>query len=184
MINNARKINMGYSKSFRLEKRYYSGKNNIVKVEVLIQDEIYSNLLSILADYRLEHIKKGYLVDKSVKSNRTIRLFKGNEDNWNDYIELGIEENNLEEDMNNIVNLYNYLTEDEFYHKIDMLYETYKIKSGVSVYKEICSKIIKNSLTNFMGIRSVKNINFMDLVDRLQKRFCCEIDLIDLSIKF
>ena len=185
---------------YKLIRRYFGelcDKINVDDTEVFDEDVCFENrnfgiVESKFKEYLFKDKQNNYVVDEETKKlaslGEMVRLFFDYQENWNNYIEMFIvrvEDNkdSLEKELESIVENYDKLTEKE---KTEVLleledkYETHyqKLKNAV------VERVIRKRLKEFKGSRTINNNTFISFVRDLENQFECEIDLIDLSVRF
>lgn len=137
-------------------------------------------------------IENGYVIDEQTEKNLTfgnlVRLFFSRQENWNDYIEMFIiktddEKDELEKELDNLAKQFYSLTVKEIKDVLLELEDKYTTHYQ-TLKNKLEERVIRDKLINFNGIRTINNNTFINFVKSLEIQFKCEIDLIDLSVRF
>ena len=177
---------------YQLVIRYYGElcdkefKDNeeVYDEEILAVNENRIDLVNEMTKKGIEYIQNGYVIDTEENHKDLARYFLGKQENWNNYVEIEIiESDELEEKIKILANDYDYMSYSDFTGCIMALETEYGIHYQ-EIYNKIAEIIIKREIKNFDEEKSLNNNKFIEFIKELEKKFECEIDLIDFGIKF
>ena len=185
---------------WKLVRRYYGElcdkeKQEDIEVydeEIVFEHEYCAVVQEEFKKYLKNDLKANYVIDDEVKRinyemGNKVRLFYGEQENWNNYIEMYVIKDNttkellLQKEVKNIADNYNDMSFSDLTGSIIALEDKFEVHYQ-KIYNMIAEEVIKNRLYGFKGSRTISNQKFINLVKQCEKEFKCEIDFIDLII--
>ena len=184
---------------YKLIRRYFGelcDKENTDKEvfdeEVCFENKNYSLVESKFKEYLFKDKQNGYVVDteteKLVNYGEMARLFFDYQENWNNYIEMYIirvqdKKDDLYNELDSLARNFDLLTDKEKREVLLELEDKYEVHYQ-KLKNAVAERVIRKRFMDFKGTRTINNNTFINFVRKLEKEFECEIDLIDLSIRF
>ena len=184
---------------YKLVKRYFGElcdkektDEEVFDEEICFEHKNYAFVEKAYQDNLVKDEKDGYVIDDETKGAEKlgdlVRLFFGNQENWNNYIEMFIiktkdEQDDLDREIDSIVRHYDKLTDREVREILLELEDKYEVHYQ-KIKNAVAERVIRKRLMEFKGSRTINNNTFISYVRDLEKEFECEIDLIDLSVRF
>ena len=176
---------------YKLIRRYFGelcDKEQVDDEEVYDEEVVCENIAVAFVEREFnkllqEDLENGYIIDKEQNKTDNMRLFLGEQENWNNYIEMFIIKDDKEVDIEieKIVNIYDTIESIDFNTCLLSLEDKYHIH--FQILKNIVSKkVIERRLKEYKGSRTISNLSFRQFVKDLEDEFECEIDLIDFTI--
>ncbi len=185
---------------WKLVRRYYGelcDREQTTDKEVYDEEVVFENTMVAIVQkefqkYLKNDLEANYVIDDEVKRinyemGNKVRLFYGEQENWNNYIEMYVVKDNtieellLQKEVKNIADNYDNMSFSNFAGSIRALEDKFEVHYQ-KIYNMIAEEVIKNRLNNFKGSKTINNKSYMDLIKQCEKEFSCEIDFIDYSI--
>ena len=185
---------------WKLVRRYYGElcdkeKQEDIEVydeEIVFEHEYCAVVQEEFKKWLDKDIKADYIIDNEqeeidYKLGNKVRLFYGEQENWNNYIEMfTIKDNSKEEDyletkIKEVASMYDNMNSTDFRNILLNMEDDFSIHFQ-KLFNMVAEQVIKKRLYHFKGSRTISKQKFMNLVKQCEKEFECEIDFIDLTI--